>query len=176
MIEATPASRHKSTIQLAAISTLSILLILVAELPHQPFLIWNATASVPPGLYRLSHVPPVRGDIVTVRLPRSIAELASARGYLPSNVLLLKPLSATAGDHVCRRGSLVFINGALRAIALATDSRGQSLPIWQGCVKLGPDEFVFIGARRDSYDSRYFGPIRTSQILGRSVPIWTNQQ
>lgn len=176
MIEATPASRYKSRVKLAAISTLSILLILAADVPNRPFLIWNATASVPVGLYRLSRVALVRGDIVAVRLPRSTAEFASAHGYLPANVLLLKPLGATAGDHVCRRGSLVFINDALRAIASIADSRGQRLPVWRGCLTLGPDEVVVIGARRDSYDSRYFGPLRTSQILGRAVPILINQR
>jgi conjugative transfer signal peptidase TraF len=175
MIEATPATRYKTRVQLATISTLSILLVLAAELPRRPFLIWNATASVPVGLYRLSHVAAERGDIVAVRLPRSIAELASARGYLAHNSLLLKPLGATAGDHVCRRGPLIFINGALRVVALATDSRGQRLPTWRDCVTLNPDEAFVLGTRRDSYDSRYFGPIQTSQILGRALPVWTTQ-
>lgn len=176
MIEVTPAKPHRAKAQLAAISTISILLILAADLLHRPFLIWNATASVPVGLYRLSRVVAVRGEIVAVRLPRSIADLASARGYLPHHVLLLKPLGATAGDQVCRRGSLVFVNGALRAIASSADSRGQLLPMWRGCMTLGPDELVVIGTRRDSYDSRYFGPLRTAQILGRAVPIWTNHR
>lgn len=176
MIETPPARRHKARVQLAAISTLSILLILATDLQHRPFFIWNATASVPVGLYRLSPGAPVRGDIVAVRLPRSIADFAGARGYLPHNVLLLKPLSATAGDNFCRRGSLVLINGALRAIASVADSHGQRLPMWRGCVTLGPDEIVVIGARRDSYDSRYFGSITTRTMVGRAVPIWTNPQ
>ena len=175
MIEATPANRHKAKVQLAAVSSLAILSILAVDLSHRPILVWNATASVPVGLYRLSHVAPVRGDIVAVRLPRSLADFASARGYLPHNILLLKPLGATTGDQVCRRGSLVFISGVLRATALSTDSRGQRLPVWRGCVTLGPNEVVVIGARRDSYDSRYFGPITTRAIVGHAVPIWTNQ-
>ena len=175
MIEVTPAQRHKARVQLAAISTLSVLLILAADLPHRPVFFWNATASVPVGLYRLSKVAPVRGDIVAVRLPRSIADFASKRGYLPYNVILLKPLGATAGDNFCRRGSLVFINGALRAIASVADSHGQRLPMWRGCVTLRPGEIVVIGARRDSYDSRYFGSITTRSMVGRAVPIWTQQ-
>ena len=176
MIEVTPAQQHKARVHLAAISTLSILLILVADLPHRPVFFWNATASVPVGLYRLSKVAPVRGDIVAVRLPRSIADFASKRGYLPYNVILLKPLGATTGDHVCRRGSLVFINDALRAIAAITDSRGLLLPMWRGCKTLGHDEAFVIGARRHSYDSRYFGPITTRTMVGRAIPIWTNPQ
>ena len=174
MIETPPARRHKARVQLAAISTLSILLILAAELAHRPILIWNATASVPVGLYRLSKVAPVRGDIVAVRLPLSMADFAGARGYLPHNVLLLKPLGATSGHQVCRRGSLVFINGALRAIAAVTDSRGRWLPMWQGCVTLRPDEAFVIGDGHGSYDSRYFGPITMRAMIGRAVPIWTN--
>jgi conjugative transfer signal peptidase TraF len=176
MIETTPANRHKSRVQLAAISTLLILLILAADLPHRPFFIWNATASVPVGLYRLSNVAPAPGYIVAVRLPRSIADFAGARGYLPHNVLLLKPLGATTGDNFCRRGSLVFVNGALRAIASVADRHGQRLPMWRGCVTLGPDEIVVFGARRESYDSRYFGSIKTRTMVGRAVPIWTNPQ
>ena len=176
MIETTPASRHKSRIQLAAISTLSILLILATDYEHRPVFIWNATASVPVGLYRLSPVAPAPGDIVAVRLPQSIADFASARGYLPHNVLLLKPLGAAAKDNFCRRGSLVFVNGALRAIASVADRHGQRLPMWRGCVTLRPDEIVVIGTGRDSFDSRYFGSIATRTMVGRAVPIWTNPQ
>jgi conjugative transfer signal peptidase TraF len=176
MIDIDPVIEQSRKMRLATLCVIAITSILAADLSHQPFLIWNATDSVPVGLYRLSKVAAVHGDIVAVRLPRSIADFASVRLYLPSNVLLLKPLSATAGDQVCRRGSLVFINGALRAIASIADSRGQRLPMWQGCIMLGPDEAIVIGAHRHSYDSRYFGPITTCAIVGRAVPIWIYQE
>ena len=80
MIETPPARRHKARVQLAAISTLSILLILAAELAHRPILIWNATASVPVGLYRLSKVAPVLGDIVTAATGLYIIHQSSKLG------------------------------------------------------------------------------------------------
>lgn len=64
-----------------------------------PRLIWNETASVPVGLYRLHPVPaPHVGDLVAVRLPEREAMLLARRGYLPSGVPLLKPVAAVAGS------------------------------------------------------------------------------
>ncbi len=143
-------------------------------MPATPRLIWNATASVPIGLYRLHPRPRLqRGMIVAVNLPADTARLAASREYLPVGVPLLKPVAGLEGDFVCRAGDTVFVDGKPIGRARAADRHGRPLPRWSGCAWLGPgDVFVMNPAVPDSFDGRYFGVLPTSSIIGRATPVW----
>jgi type IV secretory pathway protease TraF len=89
-------------------------------------------------------------------------------------VPLVKRVGALAGDLVCRNRGTVSINHHPAARALPMDSKGHALPSWQGCRKLRRDEvFLFVAEVVDSFDGRYFGPIKRSQVIGKLVPLWT---
>ncbi|MDD4616377.1 MAG: conjugative transfer signal peptidase TraF [Alphaproteobacteria bacterium] len=138
-----------------------------------PIVIWNASASVPVGFYRVVSGAPKRGDFVLVRTPESPAKLAYERGYLPVGVPLVKHLAAIAGDYVCISNSTVQINGAAVARQLKTDRAGRPLPRWAGCRLLERDELFLLADAPDSFDSRYFGPVKSDRLIGRLVPLWT---
>ena len=56
------------------------------------------------------------------------------------------------------------------------DSRGRPLPTWQGCRVIGDDElFLMNWQSDDSLDGRYFGLIPASSVIGRALPIWTDE-
>lgn len=139
-----------------------------------PRLLWNETASVPVGLYRVRpgsalHV----GDIAALRLPDRLALLLAKRGYLPFGVPLLKPVAALPGQTVCRTKSAISIDGAHAGDALTSDHRGRPLPVWQGCHRLSPGEiFVMNPTEPRSLDGRYFGPLPESSVIGRAVSLW----
>ncbi|MGE0409820.1 MAG: S26 family signal peptidase, partial [Amphiplicatus sp.] len=124
--------------------------------PH-PFLVWNATASAPLGLYRTGFKRPQTGDYVFLRLDGEARELAVARGYLPRNVPAIKQIAAAQGDEICRRASRVFINGSHSADALARDSFGRPMPVWEGCWTLQAVEVFLLNAHPLCFDGRYFG-------------------
>ena len=137
--------------------------------------IWNASSSVPVGLYRLQ---PISGisvpDLVAIRPPEPLATYLSDGGYLPRNVLLLKHVLALAGQTVCRNDLSVAVDGVTLGEARERDSRGRLLPSWQGCrVISASDIFVMNWQSPDSLDGRYFGVIRRSSVVGRAIPIWT---
>lgn len=140
-----------------------------------PLLVWNATASAPIGLYRVESATHIRhGDLVLAWLPESARRLAAGRDYLPADVPVVKRVAATGGHTVCREHLLITINGMAVATALATDSRGHTLPHWSGCRTLGRDDlFLLMPHVPDSFDGRYFGPIRTSAVIGKLAPLWT---
>jgi conjugative transfer signal peptidase TraF len=139
-----------------------------------PWLIWNASASAPVGLYRIDFALPARGDLVLVRPPESVAELAANRGYLPRNVPLVKRLAALPGEHVCAFNEAIIVNGEIVARRLPTDSQDRPLPWWDECRRLGRDEvFLLGGDATGSFDSRYFGPVPAANVTGRLVPLWT---
>ncbi|MFT9222761.1 S26 family signal peptidase [Gluconobacter oxydans] len=138
-----------------------------------PRWVWNETASVPVGLYRIQPTVPVRvGDIVALRLPEREATLLATRGYLPFGVPLLKPVAALAGQSVCRIGVHVTIDGKAAGDAKTVDHRGRKLPVWQGCQHLGPGQmFVMNAAVPTSLDGRYFGVLPMDTVIGRAVPV-----
>jgi type IV secretory pathway protease TraF len=114
--------------------------------------------------------------LVVIRLPEPFLMLASARGYLPAGILLIKPIAAGAGDLVCRHGAIVTINGRTAALAKAVDARGRALPRWQGCRRLATLQIFVLSPDADSFDSRYFGPLDTRHVVGMAVPVWTFQR
>lgn len=140
--------------------------------PKRPALVWNASASVPIGLYFAASPALHIGDYVLVRPTSSMQVLAEGRGYIGAGVPLLKRVAAIAGDRVCRRGRVVWIAGRRAFIALASDTEGRRLPVWKGCHQLRDGQVFVLGAHPASFDSRYFGPLHTSQVVGTAIPIW----
>jgi conjugative transfer signal peptidase TraF len=136
--------------------------------------VWNATASVPRGLYAVEADGPLaRGDYVVAQLPGSFRRLADQRGYLPAHIPLVKPVSAVAGDSVCALGQEILINGRQVGDRLAKDLKGRPMPGWSGCVRLKDGEvFLFRTGMPQSFDGRYFGITPRSAILGRADPLW----
>jgi type IV secretory pathway protease TraF len=141
-------------------------LVLIIWLIPRPSLIWNASKSVPIGWYVVEHRKPKLHDIVVVRLEDWPELYASSRGYLPTNVWLLKPIAGLSLSVVCRFGHYVFVDGKLVARAKLFDHSHRILPRWKGCQTLKSDELFLIARPRDAFDSRYFGPVKMSQVAG----------
>ena len=148
-------------------------LIGVSAIAHpRPRLVWNASASVAAGLYRVIPGAPERGDFVLVRIPKSIEKLAAMRGYLPAGVPLIKRVAAVAGDDVRAFDGAIIVNGEIVARQRKVDRAGRSLSRWNECRELAQGEFFLLGDAPDSFDSRYFGPVTSTRAIGRVVPLW----
>jgi conjugative transfer signal peptidase TraF len=158
-----------------AIQTISVLgLLLLAASGHAatPLFVWNASASVPIGIYRISMASVVRGDLVLIRLPPRVATLAQRRGYLAATRTLIKPAAAVAGDRVCRFGVHVFVRGLHAADARWQDQHHRLMPVWQGCRQLTSSAIFLLAPTTQSFDSRYFGPLDAEHVIGRAHPVW----
>ncbi|MGH7025576.1 MAG: S26 family signal peptidase [Caulobacteraceae bacterium] len=139
-----------------------------------PKLIWNASASVPIGLYAVRAAGVLRaGELVIIEPPRALAEYLSQRRYLPLGAPLLKHILALPGQRVCRTALAISIDGAVMGRALAHDRFGRALPVWRGCLRIRAGQ-VFVMNRRppDSLDGRYFGALPATTIVGRADPLW----
>jgi conjugative transfer signal peptidase TraF len=139
-----------------------------------PRLIWNASASAPIGLYRVSPGAwPMTGDLVAARLAPDVARLAASRSYLPLDVPLVKHVAGVPGDTICAFNGAVSINGLVVAARLPHDTAGRPLVGWNGCHRLGADRFLLLNAEvPTSFDGRYFGASRRSDIIGTVTPLW----
>ncbi|MDO8774393.1 MAG: S26 family signal peptidase [Burkholderiaceae bacterium] len=150
-------------------------LLMPLAIPNRVHLVYNPSDSVPRGWYRIvpADLPQV-GSIVLARLPASAAALAAQRGYLPAGIPLLKRIGAVAPQRVCIDGTLVRIDDVAVAAVMRADGRGRPLSAWPQCRRLAHGElFLLSSTNPASFDSRYFGPILTSTVIGSAQPLWT---
>ncbi|CDN58502.1 Conjugative transfer signal peptidase TraF (plasmid) [Neorhizobium galegae bv. officinalis bv. officinalis str. HAMBI 1141] len=142
----------------------------------------NLTPSEPFGLWRIIplHRPAAVDDLLFICPPETAAmRAARARGYLrsgscPGGVApLIKTVIAVAGQHVEISAS-VSVNGRMvssSSLALR-DGKGRPLTPFPGGIV--PPGYVFLhSAFPGSYDSRYFGPVPISGILGLAQEVFT---
>lgn len=146
-----------------------------APAPGRVRFVYNASDSVSPGWYRITPVSSLRvGNIVLAHLPRDAAALAAERGYLPAGLPILKRVGATSPQRVCIAGRLVDIDGTTVAAAKTVDGLGRPLPLWKQCRALSDGELFLLSATNPaSFDSRYFGPIDATAVIGQAQPLWT---
>jgi conjugative transfer signal peptidase TraF len=144
----------------------------------------NTSASLPLGLYRLSDRPPVRSSLVLACPPPAASRLARTRGYLPAGACpggvqpLGKMVLAMAGDtvEVSARGLVVDGLAIPASRPSAADSAGRplrSLPL--GVYRLSSGELWLYAPHPRSFDSRYFGPLPSTRLLGTLEPLWTGR-
>ncbi|MGN8545401.1 S26 family signal peptidase [Bradyrhizobium sp. 13971] len=140
-----------------------------------PLYIWNASESVPIGLYRLQPANDLFvTELLAVQPPEPLATFLDLNGYLPAGLSMLKRVLALPGQTVCRSGLTVSVDAIEMGEARDRDGRGRPLPKWQGCRIVGEDElFVMNWQSTNSLDGRYFGFLPASSVIGRALPVWT---
>lgn len=134
-------------------------------------LIYNGSESAPIGFYWIDRRPIVRGDYVLAEAPEPTRRLIEKRGYLPSNVPLIKQVIAVKGDEICRKERRILVDGISIAVARMNDVQGRPLPNWQGCRTLTDRQVFLMRHHPDSFDSRYFGPVDQGLIIGRAKKL-----
>ena len=178
-----PRLRLRARIVLAGLSACGFAALAWASFVSPlPRLTYNPSDSVAVGWYRVDPLEhrtdalprPLSVDsIVLVPLPAEAAVLAAQRGYLPMRVPLLKRIGAIAPQEVCIAGGIVRIDGVPSAAVLRADRMGRPLPSWPQCRRLEPGELFLLSVTNPaSFDSRYFGPVPVSTVLGVARPVW----
>ena len=137
-------------------------------------LLYNPSPSEPMGFYRFTTAKPAPGQLISFKVPeQGRAYAAQHLAYVLRNSIL-KEIVAGQGSTVCADHAVLSIDGRARAKIADHDRRGALLPHWQGCRRLGAGEyFVFSNRIPNSYDSRYYGPVSSRQVLGVYTPLWT---
>lgn len=142
----------------------------------------NTTPSFPLGLWQIEPLNrPVRdGDVVMICPPSGQAvELARERGYMRRGLCssgtgpLIKRVVAVAGQSVTVDDQVAIDGEPLRSSKVRRlDGEGREMPVYAGGIV--PPGNVFLHSEFvASYDSRYFGPLPTSGILGLARQVLT---
>ncbi|BAP81948.1 conjugative transfer signal peptidase TraF [Bradyrhizobium diazoefficiens] len=142
----------------------------------------NMTASYPRGLWRIETLDraAATGDLVFICPPDTAEfERAFARGYIRRGLCaggispLIKTVVAVSGQQV-DVAEQVSIDGypLPDSDVRQTDAAGRPLLAFAGGVI--PDGELYLHSDfAGSYDSRYFGPIPSSGVLGLARPVFT---
>ena len=142
----------------------------------------NTSYSLPMGLYIATSAEDA--PFVEFCPEGRFALESSKRGYRTPGfacpdgaVPLLKPVVARDGDQVETSPAGISVNGALlpKTAPLPQDSASRLLDHWPfGAYVVEPGTiWVASTYNSGSYDSRYMGPIPTSQIRRRLRALWT---
>ncbi|AGB73795.1 MULTISPECIES: conjugative transfer signal peptidase TraF [Rhizobium] len=142
----------------------------------------NLTPSEPLGLWQIVPLDRSPGvdDLVFICPPDTAAmHEARARGYLRSGLCpghlapLIKSVVAVAGQRVEIANEVTVDGRLVRASTVAEkDGEGRPLTRFSGGVVPGGEVFLH-SAFAGSFDSRYFGPVPTSGILGLAREVLT---
>lgn len=139
----------------------------------QPLIIYNVTDSLPHGVYRvIKQQTYKRGDLIVFPIPEEVRSLVLERGWMKPDSYLIKPVAAINGDKVWITSGQVFVNGMSFGATKKQDRHGLPLPSFVFNETLSTGKISVLQRSDDSFDSRYFGQIDESQIIGRAVPIW----
>lgn len=144
---------------------------------------WNASGSMPKGIYRVVQAPLKKGTIVSVCLPLSLAEFGLARQYIGGGDCpghyepVVKEIIAMSGDvvQVARTGEQVNGHAIPHSSTLLADESSRPLPaIARGNYSLQAGQ-VWLYGNHDarSWDSRYYGAISTMAIQNVVKPLLT---
>ncbi|MBY0333516.1 MAG: S26 family signal peptidase [Acetobacteraceae bacterium] len=168
------ARRRRRAAPVAAMLAGLGLIAVPAVAEWQPRIIWNASASVPLGLYIAGPAEEIAlGDLVLIRPPETLAAFLAERGYVARGVPLLKHVAALPPQVVCAEGTEIRVDGETVAHRRMADRLGRALPTWHGCHRLESGEvFLLNPAEPDSLDGRYFGPLPCTNIVARLRPVW----
>lgn len=155
----------------------SVGMAVAATVPTPLKLIWNVSASIPVGLYSVEPADHLEiTDLVAVMPPPPLAAFLIARGYLGEGTPLLKRVMGLPGQDVCRFSDAITVDGVPLGKALRRDRLGRDLPVWQGCQRIAAgDLFLMNPDVSDSLDGRYFGPIPATTVIGRAMPLLTDE-
>jgi signal peptidase I len=115
----------------------------------------NQTASMPTGIY-------VKNSSMKLKIGDIIIFYAKDKNYN-----LLKYIAAHEGDEYCLDfESTLWVNGFPVAQKSIVKYYGD-LPAQSLCQTLKKDELLVLGEHPNSYDSRYFGPIKRDQVIAQ---------
>ena len=133
----------------------------------------NLTPSEPVGIYRLVTGGPERGALVWLKRPTGPRGSVLHR-YAPANIPLIKRVASVAGDAVQVEASGSRIGGTLwpDSAPLDRDAGGRSLQHYPfGTYRVRAGQLWVLSQHPSGIDSRYFGPVATSRVISRLVPV-----
>lgn len=144
-------------------------------------IIINTSPSMPPGIYVKKFTPVKRGDIVAACLDIRHTQLGLQHHYLKSGFAcngaepVIKKIIAIPGDAVQLTDQYIQVNQKFYFYpTFYHDSRGTPLEIFPRGNYPAQNDYWLLGTNNPrSWDSRYWGPVPSEQIIENLYPLFT---
>lgn len=152
----------------AAASVLLVLALLTGAYLFGVRVSFNVSGSLPHRAFLT-----VRGGEVSCG-PQSIGlfRLNVRNPYWDYGEVFAKRFVGCPGDTLLTRGAEFYINGERVAVARGRDSSGTAVSSFSHDGAIPPGSYFVLGDAKRSYDSRYWGFVRKSWIVGRGFPLF----
>ena len=125
----------------------------------------NVTDSIPKKVFLIiKGITPEVGDFVAFRFQGS--------RYYKKGRTFIKVVAGNAGDFLEIKGRCFLLNQKLLGCAKEKDREGRPVESFTFSGKIPQDKIFVLGISKDSYDSRYYGFVDKSQIIGRAVALF----
>lgn len=92
--------------------------------------------------------------------------------YWDRGTVFAKRFVGCPGDTLLTRGAEFYLNGEKIAVSSGHDSRGAAVSSFSHDGAIPPGSYFVLGDAKRSYDSRYWGFVRKSWIVGRGFPLF----
>ncbi len=92
--------------------------------------------------------------------------------YWDFGTVFAKRFVGCPGDVLTTKGREFYINGSCVGVASETDSRGYLVKSFKFSGEIPKNTYFVLGDGKDSYDSRYWGFVKKSWIVGRGFPLF----
>jgi|WetSurMetagenome_2_1015567.scaffolds.fasta_scaffold139738_1 signal peptidase I len=158
-------------LSLAFITCLALLVTLILNLGFK--ITYSPTTSMPKGFYIIIPVKNIyRNDIVSFIPPNPGLNFLNKHPFAPKNNTLIKYTFGIPGDYVCQKNGYLWINNKKIVKVYKYYAPHMLLPQTFFCGKLAKEQYMLLSNKAEhSFDSRYFGPVMTQNIIGKAIKL-----
>lgn len=111
--------------------------------------------------------PPAKGEYVVARMPKTTFGVGGREGDR-----IIKIVVGIPGDSIRISGTELWINGKhIDRLWLAKSLPGKTVGDYDVQMVLGEHQYFVMGTTKESFDSRYWGPINREAIIGTALPV-----
>ena len=157
-----------------SLAYLALLFVLVQILRGAGFgFSYQDSISMPEGWYASVPVQKIhRNEIILFQPPAKALPIMLQHHWILPDSQMMKTAQGLPGDFVCIRNHALWINHHRIAAVESQYKPGHPLPHLSLCRRLDHNEYMMISTHiPNSFDSRYFGPIKRKHILARAIKL-----
>ena len=131
----------------------------------------NISSSIPIGIYKVDKSTDFkRGDIITFST-KNYSDILNYSGSI-KNITFSKYIAGISGDYIRIENNKIYINNKEKGNIFKVDGLNNNLPqLKEKKYIVKVDEVFVLGTNDKSFDSRYYGCIKKSDVIYKLVPL-----
>lgn len=131
----------------------------------------NISSSIPIGIYKVDKsIDFKKGDIITFSI-NNYPNILDYPGNI-KNITFSKYIAGISGDYIKIENNKIYINDKEKGNIFKVDGLDNKLPQFKEKEYMVKEDEIFVlGTNDKSFDSRYYGCIKKSDVIYKLVPL-----